>query len=326
MAIPCNMAAEDPTALTKTYQNFGYKVHYTSFGAGPPLIFLHGTPWSSRLWAPIARCFASAFTVYLYDMPGYGASAHDPLPDHHDRVYPRQTQIFSALLRHWHDASGRPTFRPHVVAHDIGGAVALRALLLADSAFPAPSFASLALVDCGAAFPVDEPFFSLVRENASVFQSLPAKLHEAMLREYLRGASFKGLRRDQEDMLVAPLLSPDGQRAFYRQIESQRNEDVAELAASYRTLDCPLHIIWAEKDTWVPVERAHMLHQRIGGSLKIIENAGHLVQLDAPEELTFELSQWLQRVTDAERAARDETMDEELHALENSDGDVSHDL
>src|SRR5690606_12710078 len=32
----------------------GRRVAWESFGQGPPLVFLHGTPWSSALWRPIA--------------------------------------------------------------------------------------------------------------------------------------------------------------------------------------------------------------------------------------------------------------------------------
>ncbi|KAF2096845.1 alpha/beta hydrolase fold-containing protein [Rhizodiscina lignyota] len=275
--------------IDSTFNYNGISIKWTSFGSGPPVVFLHGTPWSSQLWLPIARCFARSFTVYLYDLPGYGQSVI-PLDKEtsFSPTYPEQTKAFCALLDHWGASRDEQSFHPHVVAHDIGGAIALRAILLEER-----FFSSLALVDCGASYPVDEAFFSLVRENTSVFISLPSNLHEALLREYLRRASFNGLRKDQEDMLVAPWITADGQRAFYTQINAQRNEDIKELMEHYRTLDTPVHIIWALNDTWVPVERAYILQKAIGGTLKVIEHAGHLVHLDAPEELTLELSEWL---------------------------------
>ncbi|WP_279387359.1 MULTISPECIES: alpha/beta fold hydrolase [unclassified Curtobacterium] len=84
-------------------------------------MFLHGTPWSSWLWRPIALAMAGRFTVYLWDMPGYGASSKDPS---HAVDLGTQGELFAALLEHW------GLDRPHVVAHDFGGAVALRARLL----------------------------------------------------------------------------------------------------------------------------------------------------------------------------------------------------
>ncbi|MCJ1400549.1 hypothetical protein MMC11_003755 [Xylographa trunciseda] len=274
--------------FTFRYQD-SVPISWTRFGNinGPPLVFCHGTPWSSQLWAPIARCFASEFSVYLFDMPGYGQSMLPPEADFRP-TYPAQTKAFCALLAHWRSLSGDGVFKPHVVAHDIGGHVALRALLMEDT-----SFSSLALVDCGASYPVDEPFFSLVRENAFSFTLLPSKLHEALLREYIRGASYCGLRKAQEDMLVQPWLSKEGQSGFYSQIAAQRNADIQELRQKFRNLDVALHIVWAQHDSWVPVERANKLQEVLGGSLKIITNAGHLIQLDAPEALTAELIAWL---------------------------------
>ena len=284
----------DPQELGRLDQTFNYNgifIKWTCFGSGPSLIFLHGTPWSSQLWFPIARCFGKKFSVFLYDMPGYGQSIiSQDEESSFSPTYPEQTQAFCALLDHWAASKGQEVFRPHVAAHDIGGAIALRALLLEER-----SFASLALVDCGASYPVDEAFFSLVRENTSVFVSLPPKLHEAALREYIRGASFKGLRADQEDMLVAPWITTDGQRAFYKQIQAQKNEDIEEHMSRFQVLNIPVHIIWAVNDTWVPAERAHILQKAIGGTVKLIEHAGHLVHIDAPEELTFELLEWLRK-------------------------------
>lgn len=272
--------------FTFRYQD-SVPISWTRFGNGPPLVFCHGTPWSSQLWAPIARCFASEFSVYLFDMPGYGQSMLPPEIDLQP-TYPLQTKILGALLEHWRSMNADGVFKPHVVAHDIGGHIALRALLIDEM-----TYSSLVLIDCGASYPVDEPFFSLVRDNASSFTLLPSKLHEALLREYIRGASYCGLRKAQEDMLVQPWLSQEGQKGFYSQIAAQSNADIQELRQNFRKLDVALHIIWAQHDSWVPVERAYKLQEVLGGSLKIIPNAGHLIQLDAPEALTAELIAWL---------------------------------
>lgn len=271
---------------TFRYQH-SVSVRWTHFGNGPPLVFCHGTPWSSQLWASIARCFASDFSVYLFDMPGYGQSML-PLNSSFQPTYPEQTKAFCALLAHWRSMSTDNCFKPHVVAHDIGGHIALRALLMEGM-----TFSSLALVDCGASYPVDEPFFSLVRESAPTFTMLPSKLHEALLREYMGQSSFCGLRKSQEDTLVQPWLSKEGQNGFYAQIAAQKNEDIQDLRQNFRTLDIALHILWAQHDSMVPVERAYKLQEVLGGSLTIIENAGHLIQLDAPEALTAELITWL---------------------------------
>ena len=60
----------------------------------PDVVFCHGTPWSSALWRPIAERLADVYTVYLWDMPGYGQSSKDPA---HPVDLGVQGELFAAL-------------------------------------------------------------------------------------------------------------------------------------------------------------------------------------------------------------------------------------
>lgn len=56
----------------------------------------------------------------------------------------------------------------------------------------------------------------------------------------------------------------------------------------------PVLIAWDVEDSWIPVNRAHRLAELIPGSeLHLVPEAGHLIQLDAPEQLTAILQRWL---------------------------------
>jgi len=178
---------------------------------------------------------------------------------------------------------------PHVVAHDYGGAVALRAHLLHDS-----NFSSLALVDVVALRPWGSDFFRLVRAHAEVFAALPSAVHEGVLRGYVGGASHRGLTPDARDALIRPWLDESGQAAFYRQIAEADELYTDQVEALYPTIDVPVLVLWGEDDAWIPLDRAHRLQALIPGArLVLIEQAGHLVQLDQPEALTAALTHWL---------------------------------
>ncbi|MGH3413397.1 MAG: alpha/beta fold hydrolase [Marmoricola sp.] len=258
----------------------GRSVRWGRAGTGPAVVFCHGTPWSSWLWQPIAAALAPYFTVYLWDMPGYGQSSKEP---EHSVSLDVQGELFGDLLGLWGLES------PHVVAHDFGGAVALRAHLLHGSAF-----ASLALVDVVALRPWGSDFFRLVAEHPEVFAALPSAVHEGALRAYVSSASHAGLGEAALGALTAPWLGDIGQAAFYRQIAQADEAHTDEIQPLYSRIDVPVLVAWGREDTWIPVDRAHRLQEMVPGArLRLIEQAGHLVQLDQPAALGATLARWL---------------------------------
>ncbi|WP_069386572.1 alpha/beta fold hydrolase [Cellulosimicrobium cellulans] len=265
------------------------EVAWTRLGSGPPLVLCHGTPWSSALWAPYAEALAAEHTVHVWDMPGFGASSKEA---GHAVDLATQGELLADLLAGWGldaRAGGTP---PHVVAHDVGGAVALRAHLV-----HGVPVRSLCLVDAVVRRPWGSPFFRLVSEHADVLERLPAAVHRGALEAYVRGASHRGLRPDDLATLVEPWLGEVGQAAFYRQIAHADERHTAEIEPLLDRVAVPTHVVWGEEDAWLPVDQAHRLRDAVpGASLAVIEDAGHLVQLDAPAALATELHRWLASV------------------------------
>ncbi len=56
----------------------GCDVNVVESGVGQPIIFLHGNPDSSQLWAPIAASLATSHRCIVPDLPGYGRSSIAP--------------------------------------------------------------------------------------------------------------------------------------------------------------------------------------------------------------------------------------------------------
>jgi len=264
---------------TFTWQD-GSQVRWSRQGSGPALVFCHGTPWSSTLWAPIADALSADFTVYLWDMLGYGTST---MASGQDVSLATQGRLLAALLAYWE------LDQPDVIAHDYGGAVSLRAHLLHGA-----KYRSLALVDVVALAPWGSEFFRLVADNADVFAQVPAPLHEALVRTYIGGAAHNPLSAEQLSTLVTPWLGAEGQPAFYRQIAQADQRYTDEIETLYATLEIPVLIAWGAEDAWIPVDRAHRLAELIPSTeLHVVPRAGHLIQLDAPEHLTALLQRWL---------------------------------
>ncbi len=268
--------------LSQAYRSEAGEVRWDRFGDpdAEPLVLLHGTPFSSYVWRGPARALASRYRVHVWDMPGYGASA---MHDGQDVSLAAQGRVFAELLAHWELAA------PPVVAHDFGGAVALRAHLLHGAAYR-----KLAVVDPVALPPWGSPFFRLVAAHSEVFTQLPPALHQALVREYVGSASFRGLHPTTLDRLVEPWLGDAGQPAFYRQIAQADERHTDEFGELLDTISIPVLICWGADDTWIPVAKAYELRDRVPGSeVRVIPGAGHLVQEDAPAELTAALADFL---------------------------------
>jgi pimeloyl-ACP methyl ester carboxylesterase len=260
----------------------GREVAWGRLGSGPPVVFCHGTPFSSRVWAPFARALQDAFTVHLWDMPGYGQSSKAA---EHPVDFGVQGELLAELIAHWE------LDRPDVVAHDFGGAVSLRAHLLHGAAYR-----SLMLVDVVAIPPTGSPFFRFVHEHADAMTEIPDYIHAAILEAYVQTASWRGLRDDDLAALVQPWTTDEGKGAFYRQIAQTDERFLEEIEARLGALDLPVRILWGTEDTWIPVDVADRLGDLIPGAVvRRIEGAGHLVHYDAPVPLANEVRAWLTR-------------------------------
>lgn len=273
----------DDWRLTKTYRSSAGVVRWDRLGpaGGSQIVLLHGTPFSSYVWRNVAAVLARNREVFVWDMPGYGASERSP---GQDVSLPMQGQVFVELLAHW------GLTEPSAIAHDIGGAVALRATLLHGA-----RYRRLVLVDPVALRPWGGPFFRLARENAAVFEQLPAPLHAALVRAYVAEASSPGLADNVLDRLVEPWLGADGQPAYYRQIAQADERYTDEIQDRYGSIAIPVLICWGSDDAWLPWTQGQELAATIPSArFERIDGAGHLVQEDAPAALTALIVRFLE--------------------------------
>ena len=299
-------AHHDPTTLTQTFHHenstHSYDIKWCSLGdpKSPPLVFIHGTPWSSRVWVPFALALSRQFHVYLFDNPGFGESrlereipGKDFKPTNKvielDADLARQSEVFAALFKSWE--RGWDNQRAHVVVHDHAGLMSLRAYLLHRC-----RYASLCLMDVVAIGPFGQPLFKTVAENPRHFQELPDMAFEGILESYIRNAAFTELSKDTMQMLKVPWLREGGKEGFIRQLCQANSRSTEAVEGRYAEVgqDIPVKVIWGADDNWIPVETA----TRLGNALRAeeivtIEKAGHLIMYDQPAQLGVELGRWL---------------------------------
>ena len=255
--------------LNRSYESSGGLVAYDVIGSGPPVVLIHGTPFSSRVWRKIVPKLVENRAVYVFDLIGYGASEKR---EGQDVSLAAQGRVFAELLDYW------GLNEPDVVGHDFGGATALRTHLLEGR-----DFNSIALIDAVALSPWGSPFYRLVREYVGVFRQIPAYMHKAMVAAYVRDATHVPMSDEELEPYIAPWLGPEGQDAFYRQISQNDQRYTDEMQVLYGEIKRPVLILWGATDKWISLEKGEQLQATIPGSrlLKIPE-AAHLAMEDAP--------------------------------------------
>lgn len=248
-------------------------VRWTVFGDGPPLVLLHGTPFSSYIWRDIAPVLARGHRVYVWDMLGFGQSTRDAV----DVSLRRQAMIFADLLEYWGVSA------PRVVAHDVGGVVALRTTLLHNV-----PFASLTLIDAATVSGWGAGgFFQAIHEHPEVFEALPDWASAALIDAKIRSGSHTGLRPEALASYTDQWAGAEGARAFYQQYAQGGEDATHELQDRLRLLDIPLHVIWGADDAWLGLDYAERLVAALPDHARfsVVRGAGHTVPEDQPGEL-----------------------------------------
>jgi len=259
----------------------GQPIAYGIEGQGPPLVLVHGTPWSSFNWRHLIPALAQHWTVYFYDLLGYG---HSEQREGQDVSLQVQNRVLAGLLDHWQLET------PPIIGHDFGGTTVLRTHLLEQR-----DFQHIVLVDPVAVAPWGSSFFAHVRMHQSAFQGIPDYIHEAMVTAYVRGAMHKPMPAETLQGILRPWQGDMGQPAFYRQIAQADQRFTDEIEPLYAKITRPVLLVWGEEDTWIPSDRGRQLQQQIPQAQWVsIPNAGHLVQEDAPAALLTAIQSFLQ--------------------------------
>lgn len=263
--------------LDEQFETDGGVVRWARLGAGAdPIVLVHGTAYSSFLWRDIAPALALKRPVFVFDHLGYGQS--DQRGDQ-DLTLAAQARRFVALLDHW--GIGEPS----VVAHDIGGAIVLRALLL-DRA----EYRNLTMLDAVSGGRWEGGLFKLIRTHPEVFDQLPGYAHESLVVSHFGNATHLGLRPDVLQAYLAPWRGPAGQAAYYRQYRQLSESDTDPYEAKLAEIAMPVKVLWGREDRILPPAHGAWLHDRIPHSeLHWVADAGHLLQEDAPAQLLSHL-------------------------------------
>lgn len=262
------------------------ELHYVDVGTGPQILMLHGNPTWSIMYKGLIESLEVSCRCIAVDLAGFGLSKAPPafsyLPED-------QAGLISAFIEEL-DLRGAT-----LLAHDWGGPVGLAAMLATEG-----RITRLCLGNTWA-WPVNGDFhfewFSkllggpigrFLAHRYAIFVNgiMPTSMRRRKLTAEemsLYRAPFKS-RESRRPMHVFP-ASITGSRKFLEGLEQ-----------AIRGFEGPVRFIWPEADiAFREKELEHWLRLLPRAEVIRLQNCGHFLWLDAPEECAAAVSAFMQQ-------------------------------
>jgi pimeloyl-ACP methyl ester carboxylesterase len=272
----------------------GYDIVYTIKGAGRPVLLIHGFGASIGHWRKnIDDLVAGGYRVYVLDLLGFGASTKAPIE--------YSMELWAELIADFSDTHIQEA--AFLVGNSIGGLIALTTL-----ANRPDLCAGAVLINCAGGLthrPTDLNWF--VRQIMTIFMNIvrsPAFgplifnriRSKANIRKSLKQVYFRSTAITDElvEMLYQPSCDPGAQKVFAAIISASPGTEPRDLL---KAIDCPLLVIWGEKDPWTPVKGIEAFRglQKQGKSVELftIPDGGHCPHDEYPEVVNPAILDWL---------------------------------
>jgi pimeloyl-ACP methyl ester carboxylesterase len=256
----------------ETVQAHGVEVAYEREGSGPPIVFVHGATSDSRMWQPQLAALADEFTVVAWDEPGAGRCSDVP-PDFGLADY---ADCLAAVID---DIGLGPA---HVAGLSWGGTVALELYRRHPGLV-----ASLILVDTYAGWKGSLPAEEVEARIEGVRQAVAAPAGSF-------DPTLPGLFAGDPPAEFVPLLEAMGRDVRPASMKTALSVMAeADLREVLPQVAVPTLLIWGEADARSPLYVAEQFEREIpGAELKVIEGAGHVSNLERPEEFNDALREF----------------------------------
>ncbi|MBU0708421.1 alpha/beta hydrolase [Patescibacteria group bacterium] len=241
-------------------------INYTRTGAGPNLLFLHGWSLSGAVFSPLTEKLHDRFTVWAIDLPGFGQS--DPPPG------PWGNEEYISFLNSFFKSKALE--KAVVAGHSFGGALAA----MFAHRYPA-KVTKLILIDTAGTRKTKLKLIAY-RAIASLGKTIFSFPYLKNMKQAARDNFYRYAVKETD------YLNSGSLEGTFKKII---NRDLNEI---YPQIKIPTLIIWGENDKVTPLKEGLKIQQLIPDSqLKIIENAGHHVFLEKPEQFCKILLEFL---------------------------------
>ncbi|TWT51560.1 alpha/beta fold hydrolase [Allorhodopirellula solitaria] len=262
-------------------------ISYIDEGKGPPVVLIHGIPMWGYLWHQQIPALAETHRVLVPDLLGFGFSDKR---DCFDRSISRQAEV----IDQWMNALDID--QAVIVAHDIGGGVALRLATL----FP-HRVSKLCLLNtvCYDSWPIE---LMLQAGHPETKRKMSASTATNVLSHALKQGFSHSPDASVMEGLLAPYRTEVGKLSLIRNASALNTNLTTEITSRLPEIRVPALILWGEDDKFQLLKYGERLAWDIpSASLIRIENARHFVMLDQPDQVSRHLVDFLATPSESPR-------------------------
>lgn len=256
-----------------------HSIAYRVSGAGPPLVLLHGFLCDSRCWRTQLEGLADQFELIAWDAPGAGSSS-DP-PDSFTIT------DWAHVLADFLDAAGFP--RAHFLGLSWGGMLAQELYRL----FPT-RVDRLVLADTYAGWKGSLPNEVVEKRRARCYRNAMRPSDEVVA-DWVPADFFVDASKElaAEMASVVADFHPLGFRLMAKSLAD------TDTSSMLKTIKAPTLLLWGDGDQRSPLSVAEQFHAAISNSeLEVIPGAGHVSNMEKPEEFNASVRRFLTGVRD----------------------------
>lgn len=264
------------STFNSTIEVNNIKLSYNDVGMGKiPVVFLHGFPFNKSMWDNQLKTFEETHRFIAVDFRSFGQSTNDDSALSMDVLGDDLIGFLNALkLR-----------RVIICGLSMGGFVALNAI----TRYP-ERFAAMILCDtnCVADKPEQrEKRYKTIEEiEKNGTSKFAASFLDSLFYDDTYASNKELVKKINVDILAnTPEVIINGLKAL-----ATRNETCSALDK----IAVPTLIICGREDEITPLEQSEFMNKHIKDStLKVINNAGHLSNMEQPQDFNAELLEFL---------------------------------
>jgi len=256
------------------------KVSYFDEGQGTPIVFIHGFPFTKAMWAKQVETLKDKYRCIAYDVRGHGDTT-GTLHEFSISQFADDLIDFMDVLK---------IDKVILCGLSMGGYIALHAARKAPDRFLA-----LALCDTQCKADTEEARDKRMRTIAFIQQNGLSKYADESVKSLFAPASLE-TKKPEVDFIRNTILNSSADNICRTLIALANRKDTCSVLSS---LKIPVLILVGTEDKVTPLAAAQFMHEQLPSSeLQTIAAAGHISNLENPEEFMLQLESFLERTVE----------------------------